>query len=75
MNLILNGKRVEISGMDVIVTYDQIVHQVGNSPSIYPSVTYRHAGSDGNQEGILVPGESVKVNEKSVINCYDTSNA
>lgn len=71
MKYTLNGDEVEANR----VTYEEISELAGYPSEMSPSVTYRNAGNDGYKEGILCPGESVIVNEKTIINCHDTSNA
>lgn len=71
MKYILNGDEVEANR----VTYEEISELAGYPSDMSPSVTYRNAGSNGYEEGILAPGESVIVNEMTFINCHDTSNA
>ncbi len=71
MKFIMNGKEVEASR----VAYEDIIELAGYSSEMTPTVTYRNGGADGLREGILYPGNLLTVNEKTVINCQDTSNA
>ncbi len=71
MKFILNGDEVEANRM----TYEEISELAGYPSGTAPTVTYRNAGYDGYQEGVLSPGQHVIVNETTVVNCIDTGNA
>ena len=71
MKFILNGDEVEANR----VSFEDIAELAGYTREMTPTVTYRNGGFDGLREGILHPGNLLTVNEKTVVNCMDTSNA
>ncbi len=73
MEIILNGRKQTVGQSDL--SYDEIAKFAGHPLETSPTVTYRHAGPDGRDEGILAPGENVIVTAETVINCMDTGNA
>jgi hypothetical protein len=56
------------------VSYDEIANLAGCKPGRVPTVTYDRAAGPKPQ-GILAPGETVKVTEHTHIDCYVTGNA
>jgi hypothetical protein len=70
MQIIVNGKTIVVSVDDL--TFEDVVGLANTSQ--YASVTYRRA-SGPKTEGILMAGQSIKIQEGTVINAFVTGDA
>lgn len=70
MQIIVNGKTIGVSVEDL--TFEEVVALANTSR--YASVTYRRAAGP-KADGNLMAGQSIKVQEGTVINAVVTGNA
>lgn len=70
----INGRDKAFFESFLSLSYEQIAAMAGHNPTHNPSVTYKNARYP-KEMGILIPGNSVTVQNGTIINVADTGNA
>ncbi len=73
MKIIINGKEQIVDGPTL--SYEEVVWISGLPKAHLYTVTYVKADQPDKMSGFLAPSESVKIQEGTIINVSDTSNA